>query len=101
MQIRFHPATLDSEDKLRDDRIKEYILGIFDSKALNFAVTNPEALSDALATADGSLEFLIEGDLEIFGDWIYTEIPVTISRNGSTISIVTGLRKSISDHRVF
>ena len=88
--FRFSAASLDSEDKLRDDRIKEFILGLGDDDQIEFVLENSEIVQDAMDSATGSEIVELEGTLTMYGQEFSVTVPTILEKSGSKLSMRNG-----------
>ena len=88
--FRFSAASLDSEDKLRDDRIKEFILGLGDDDAIEFVLENTEIVQEAIDSASGSEIVDLAGTLTMYGEKFSVTVPTILEKNGSKLSMRNG-----------
>lgn len=88
MEIFFSSTSLDSQSELRDDRIKEYILGLLERQELRVVITNINQIANQLNNASSvasSVNF--EGDLHIYGQTLSVEIPAQVWTEGRRLKI--------------
>ncbi|SMF64948.1 YceI family protein [Pseudobacteriovorax antillogorgiicola] len=84
-EIKFSPDSLNSQDELRDDRIKEYILGLGINDELSFSVTNVDEVASAIADGNGTVD--INGSLTIYGQSIDVVVPTAIKTSGTKLTM--------------
>ncbi|MFW7380570.1 MAG: hypothetical protein ACOH5I_17290 [Oligoflexus sp.] len=93
MQIFFSSASLDSASQLRDDRIKEYILGYLETEELLVEITNlADIQSELEAISSQATQINFEGNLEIYGQNLNVIIPseVWLERGALKIKSLQG-----------
>lgn len=74
-EFRFEASSLDSENALRDERIKQYVLGLSQGMALRFTLDSFEQASGTLGNG-ASLWFSARGVLEMAGLKASMNIPL-------------------------